>query len=317
MVKRKTDEQFKKEVYSLVKDEYTFLEPYKTNLDKLLCIHNKCGHTYYIAPKFFLKGNRCKKCVSKENAKRNTKPRSYVEDKLKKVHGDEYSIVGDYKNVNTKVKVRHNICGDEYFIRPDSLLRGSKCKKCLHKRYAKDNTKTTQEFSREVRESTWGEYELVSEYVDTYTTVKIKHSECGEIFTMKPYKFVIGRRCTKCNQSKGEKLTSQALVEMGVNFEIQKTFDDLIDIKHLSYDFFIPEFNLLIEYQGIQHTQPISIFGGEEAYIKQQHHDKLKRDYATKKGYKLLEISYKNNKYNTIMTAIKDKLNDCRKAERF
>ena len=60
----------------------------------------------------------------------------------------------------------------------------------------------------------------------------------------------------------------------------------------LSYDFYLPTYNLLIEAQGQQHITPKELFGGEEQFQKQQEHDKRKRDYAEANGYKLLEIWY-------------------------
>ena len=60
----------------------------------------------------------------------------------------------------------------------------------------------------------------------------------------------------------------------------------------LSYDFYLPIYNLLIEFQGIQHEQPIEYFGGEEQFEIQQEHDKRKREYAKQNNINLLEIWY-------------------------
>lgn len=308
MGKKKTQEQFEKEIKDLVGNEYTFLETYKNSITKIKIRHNTCGNEYYIAPKQFLKGNRCRKCVYKEQALKNTKPLSYINEKLKKVHGKEYSIIGNYKNVNTKVLVRHNLCGNEYMVRPDSLLKGSKCKKCLHDRYRKEYTKTTDKFRKEVNDKTLGEYELVSEYKGVYEPIEIKHNICGKTYKTKPYKFILGNRCHYCNYSKGEKLVEQALLDLNISFESQKIFPNLLDINNLSYDFYIPKYNLLIEYQGIQHYEPVEIFGGVETFKKQINHDNIKKEYAINNGYDLLEISYKVNNYENAKKVIENKV---------
>ena len=62
--------------------------------------------------------------------------------------------------------------------------------------------------------------------------------------------------------------------------------------KSLSYDFYLPDYNLFIEYQGIQHYKPIDFFGGEKSFKNQQKNDELKRMYAKKNSIELLEISY-------------------------
>ena len=79
-----------------------------------------------------------------------------------------------------------------------------------------------------------------------------------------------------------------------IEFEFQKKFPELIGVNNgkLSYDFYLPQYNLLTEIQGIQHEKPIEIFGGEEQFKTQQEHDRRKREYAEKNGYKLLEIWY-------------------------
>ena len=63
-MRRKTNDQFKKEVFDLVGDEYTFLECYQGASTKIKVKHNKCGHTYEVTPTHFLTGERCSHCKS-------------------------------------------------------------------------------------------------------------------------------------------------------------------------------------------------------------------------------------------------------------
>ena len=97
-----------------------------------------------------------------------------------------------------------------------------------------------------------------------------------------------------CLCSKGEYSVIQWLQMHNIEFEFQKKFPELIGVNNgkLSYDFYLPQYNLLTEIQGIQHEKPIEIFGGEEQFKTQQEHDRRKREYAEKNGYKLLEIWY-------------------------
>lgn len=53
-----------------------------------------------------------------------------------------------------------------------------------------------------------------------------------------------------------------------------------------------------IECQGEQHFMPIEEFGGERKFVIQQRNDEEKRKYAKAKDIKLIEISYKNKKYD-------------------
>ena len=54
----------------------------------------------------------------------------------------------------------------------------------------------------------------------------------------------------------------------------------------------MPKFNVLIEYNGIQHYEPVEYFGGERQFKIQQEHDKRKRKYAEDNKINLIEISY-------------------------
>jgi len=101
-------------------------------------------------------------------------------------------------------------------------------------------------------------------------------------------------RCPQCQYSKGEDRISQYLIQNNINYIAQKTFNDLKGIKGglLSYDFYLPRYNLLIEYQGEFHDG-----SGGRNYTRvnleyQQEHDRRKREYAKSNNINLLEIWY-------------------------
>ena len=102
------------------------------------------------------------------------------------------------------------------------------------------------------------------------------------------------QRCPYCHKSKGELAISQFLIDNKIEFTPQKKFDDLsVGSKgKLSYDFYIHNTNILIEYQGEQHEHPVDIFGGENAFKDQLRRDSIKRNYALDHGYELIEIWY-------------------------
>jgi len=109
-----------------------------------------------------------------------------------------------------------------------------------------------------------------------------------------------GNRCPYCNTPKGEATIDKILKSLGIKYEYQKTFYDLKDTKSLSYDFFIPGQDILIEYQGIQHYQPVDIFGGDDQFTIQQKHDQMKLDYAKEHGYNLITVPYTEDSLSKI-----------------
>ena len=103
----------------------------------------------------------------------------------------------------------------------------------------------------------------------------------------------IGKGCSKCSESYGEKSITNYLKSYNIYFESQKEFEGLIGLGNgnLSYDSFLPDYNLLIEYQGQFHDGSSGEYS-KKNLIKQQEHDKRKKDYAKLNGYNFLEIWY-------------------------
>lgn len=109
--------------------------------------------------------------------------------------------------------------------------------------------------------------------------------------------FKEGKRCPMCNSSKGEKEIRRILKSYNIKFEEQKKFKDLKGERnhYLSYDFYIPNLNILIEYQGEYHDETmynLTDYITYEAYAKQKERDNKKRRYAKEHNMNLLEIWY-------------------------
>lgn len=102
-------------------------------------------------------------------------------------------------------------------------------------------------------------------------------------------------RCPSCEFSKGEKRVEGYLISNNIKYQPQKKFNNLLGLGNgkLSYDFYLVDYNLLIEYQGQQHEKYIEGFHASvEAFHKQQEHDKRKKEYAKLNNINLLEIWY-------------------------
>ena len=98
--------------------------------------------------------------------------------------------------------------------------------------------------------------------------------------------------------SRGEIKIEDILRFNGLSFVEEYSFDDLLSFNHrpLRFDFAVFDDNgdldFLIEYQGIQHYEPKSKFGGLAGLRKQQYYDMKKREYCAKHGIKLVLIPY-------------------------
>ena len=97
----------------------------------------------------------------------------------------------------------------------------------------------------------------LSVYTKAFDKITIKCLKCGEIFNQKANNHLCGMGCPKCNESKGEIKVAQHMKEKNIKFTPQKTFQTLRNIKLLKCDFYLEDFNLLIEYDREYHYKPV------------------------------------------------------------
>lgn len=93
-------------------------------------------------------------------------------------------------------------------------------------------------------------------------------------------------------KSNGERSAELILKKHNIHFIPQKRYDDCKDKYTLPFDFYLPEYNLIIEIMGEQHEKPVPIFGGEEKFQETVRHDKMKRDYLKIHNIDILDIWY-------------------------
>lgn len=98
------------------------------------------------------------------------------------------------------------------------------------------------------------------------------------------------------NISKGEDLIDYLLQESGFVYERQKTFEDCINPKtgyKLRFDFYLPDYNACIEYDGEQHFKyKNNGWNNEENFKKTTERDGIKTKYCKEKNIKLIRIPY-------------------------
>lgn len=115
----KTTDLFKSEIFDLVNDEYTLLSEYVNAKTHVIMRHNKCLNEYPVSPNHFLNGRRCPKCSLGLKPKENSK---FVQE-FKELVGEEYSMLSNYVNSYTHIKVRHNKCNHEYSVLPSNFTK--------------------------------------------------------------------------------------------------------------------------------------------------------------------------------------------------
>ena len=192
MPARKTNEQFLKEVFELVGDEYTFLDEYTVSRKPMRVKHNKCGSEYLIKSQPFLSGQRCHNCFNIRNRTTET-----FSNEIEVLVGSEYSVIGEYKRNNVKIQMIHNECGNTFMMEPVSFTRkdGYRCPHCS----LKNRSKTNEQFTVEAYDKLGGEYTILEEYINARKKIMIRHNKCGKEYLAKPSKILEGfGRCRDC-----------------------------------------------------------------------------------------------------------------------
>lgn len=229
--------------------------------------------------------------------------------------GNEYTLLGEYTTARNPIRIRHNVCNHTYDVRPDDFKHGKRCPKCAVIKRIKGETKTTGKFKEEVYSLVKDEYKVCSEYVRWNVKVKMYHKTCNTYYEVQPNSFLQGRRCPNCKYSRGENLIKEYLDLHNIVYEQQVKYSNLYDKRHLSYDFYLRQYNLLIEYQGRQHYKPVKRYGGIKHLHLQQKHDMMKKEYAINNDIELLEIKYTCNNMEKVSRVLNNKLTELRKAE--
>ncbi len=274
-------------------NRYEYLESSYVNYTSKMKIHcsehgffNQTPHSH-ISMK-----SGCPKCGIIKGALSNQKGWETVYDMFLTVHGNRYQYdVNSYSDVSHKMNIHCEKHG-WFKQKPYQHYGGSGCNLCeideVHEKQKIDFNQFVER-SMEKHGTRYDYSEAV--YIDIFTPIHIICSHHGS-FIQIPRDHYRGSGCPKCIGSRGENTIRIILQELAVEFVEQKSFDDLIYKSKLKCDFFLPDLNTVIEYNGLQHYEPVSIFGGIEGLIETQNRDLLKYEYLDSRGIDLIIIRY-------------------------
>lgn len=146
---------------------------------------------------------------------------------------------------------------------------------------------------------------LSSSYVNNRIPLLIE-CKCGNIFERKFNTFKDGSSyyCKTCTKtiSKGERSIEQYLNSLSIRYEKQYKIVSCRFKRPLPFDFYLPDHNTLIEFDGRQHYEIVQAFGGLEGFIDTKIRDTIKNIYCKDNNIKLIRIPHweSNNIKNTL-----------------
>ena len=238
-------------------------------------------------PNSHLGNHGCPMCSG--NTKSTTE--EFIEKAIK-IHNNEYDYSKfSYKNAHTRGVI---ICKKhgEFKQSPNNHVSNKNgCPDCSNELLKLGLTCFIQK-AKKIHDNEY-DYSKFS-YINTRTKSTIICKKHGE-FNQNPHSHLKGKGCPKCNLSKGEKIISKWLKSNSINYKIEKSFDKcFVDKKNkkLRFDFYLPEHNTLIEFDGVHHFKAKY---GEDVFNKQLLRDRIKDQYCINNNINLIRIGFWEN----------------------
>ena len=256
---------------------YRYPDIYINSNQKIRIICPKHGDFYQYPHHHILSDNPCKMC--KKDLKIKKEFNSF-KDKATKIHNNLYNY--DYSNyVNNKIKIKI-ICSihGEFYQRPDTHIYNKQgCPHCYG-----DTILTKKDFIDKsiIIHNNKYDYSLIQKLEKNVNIICKKHG----IFQQRVYNHLNGQGCPSCNNSKGENMVETYLVQNNIKYIKQKKFENCKNKRKLPFDFYLPDLNTCIEYDGKYHF--------ESEYI--QNNDKIKNDFCNDNNINILRFNLSNIK---------------------
>lgn len=302
-----TSEEFAERVERLHPGKYTLMSDYVNYDTKMLVKYNECGCVSWVPPYSLTTG---KDCIVHHKAKRR-KTQEEFEKQFHEKNGDEYQVASKYTLANGKITLRHK-CGYEYETIADKALQGTHpCPFCYPNEckiptpYANDiYTLDPELYSMLKYPETDGHKYKPSSNVKVWLVCP----RCGkEIYQSLNQVKEYGLNCPICGGASSfpEKVMAVLLDKLGVVY-YKEYSPEWIAPKR--YDFYLPDYSLIIEMDGAFHTNQHQYRGSDLGSVVEVDH--YKDEMAEKHGIKVIRINadYRDirKRFEYIMKNIKE-----------
>lgn len=264
---------------------------FKKSAEKLLFKCTDHNITWSAITHNMLKGYGCEICGKEKQQKVVNKRKFNDEIVDNKIKFKNIKRIGKYTDINTKLKWKCEKCNYEWNAIPYTILHNkSGCPKCA------GQEKWTNERIDSFLLTTDRKIKRISDYSGNKKLMEWSCDECKVIWKASPGNVLCKSKLSGCPICfyKREKFVKNILEKLNQKFEIHKHFNIP---QRIHVDFYIPEKNIIIEYNGQQHYEPVKFGGyGDKTYIlrfeNQKKRDINLRKYAKSNKIKLLEIPY-------------------------
>lgn len=296
--KKLTEEDFIKEANYVHNNYFSYEKCTFTNVISKVAVTCPIHGVFFVKANNHLNGANCKLCqkegithkiTKRETANRTTR-KITLEDfkkKLKEKLGNDYVIEETCQKFSYRNKLNVFCKFHGWFsITPSHLLSGRGCPIC-----AKNKKKNLEEIILEIKTAhPYSDFDYSKVvYKGIHMPIILKCNKCGAEFSNSPSNLITYKNgCPCCGVSQLENEIKSFLEDNNIVFVQQKTFPWLKSKRNLKLDFFLPQYNVAIECQGIQHFKDIPFSKENICFAKDNLvRDKLKKVLCENNGVKV------------------------------
>lgn len=254
------------------------------------------------------RGQGCRTCGKLKAGFSNRLSFEDFETKAKQIHNSKYKYFKE-KYIKTGLSTEILCPNHGVFSMTASAHISQKqgCPKCgiISQKLKRKMSLEEFKFKANLVHSQKYNYNLIS-FNNQKDFIKIICKKHG-LFEQNVSNHLTGSGCPDCNNSKGENKVKEILIKNNISFIQQKTFKNLKDITLLKCDFYLPNYNCIIEFNGRQHYEKVNKFGGEIGFMETKRRDELKKAFFKENKINYIEIHYKEKQIeHLILNSIKE-----------
>lgn len=254
-------------------NKYDYSKTNYINAYTKICIICSEHGEFWQTPSSHLTGAGCPKCKGK-----NKTTEDFINEAIE-IHGNKYDFsLVEYNGAFNPIRV---ICKKhgEFITTPHSILDGSGCMLCGHDASKEKQKLSKEQFIERAKKVHGDKYDYSKvEYINAKTPVCITCLKHGDFYITPNRHTSIGKTgCPKCTESQLETSIRVFCETNNINFIQQKSFQWL-GLQRL--DFYLPDYNIAIECQGIYHFEPhytSTADNAEKNLLNQIKRDELKK----------------------------------------
>ena len=149
-----------------------------------------------------------------------------IDKRIEELVEDEYIRLDNYRGVNTKMLMGHNVCGNKYYVRWSNFQQGKRCPRCSGLERLNN-----EKVDKRIYELVKDEYTRLNEYKNANTKMLIRHNTCGNEYEIVWGSFYMGNRCPKCSgleRLDNEKVDEKILSITRIESVVIQYMDDVI-----------------------------------------------------------------------------------------